>query len=110
MHLYKKQGRGYIIGLIVTVLLFLVVLTYFYGRISDMSEEVKTGDVEILQEKIEDAIITCYALEGSYPESIEYIEKHYGVVIDHKKYFVDYENDMVNLKPQVTVYRIITNE
>ena len=47
----------------------------------------------------------CYALEGSYPDEVSYLEQNYGVVIDHAKYNVFYQSLGSNLKPEVAVYR-----
>ena len=49
--------------------------------------------------------VVCYALEGSYPDEVSYLEQNYGVVIDHAKYNVFYQSLGSNLKPEVAVYR-----
>lgn len=40
---------------------------------------------------VDKAIRTCYALEGKYPESIEYLRENKYVLIDTEKYIYRYE-------------------
>ena len=45
----------------------------------------------------------CCAVEGSYPSSIEHLEKNYGLVINHNDYVVSYEWFADNVLPSVVV-------
>jgi hypothetical protein len=56
-----------------------------------------------LEETIRRDVITCYAAEGVYPPSVEYLEKHYGLQIDKSRYTVEYSVFADNLMPDVTV-------
>ncbi len=57
-----------------------------------------------IKEAIERACIQCYALEGSYPPNLEYLSKHYGLIINDDKYFYYYEVFASNVMPYVEVY------
>lgn len=106
MHLYKTKKGIPAPGIILSIFIFIIVAGLLYGQIKNMSDEVNQSDVDMLKDALENAVITCYAIEGSYPESLEYIEEHYGVKIDREKYFVDYENNLINMKPQISVYTL----
>jgi hypothetical protein len=56
-----------------------------------------------LEEAMLRAAIHCYAIEGSYPESLAYITENYGIHIDRRKYFVSYEIFASNILPDITV-------
>ena len=45
----------------------------------------------------------CDTLEGAYPESLEYLEKHYGLTVNKKEYIVTYEVFADNQLPTVQV-------
>lgn len=45
----------------------------------------------------------CAAVEGSYPSTIEYLEDHYGLSVNHKDYAITYEAFASNVAPSVTV-------
>lgn len=57
----------------------------------------------ILEQAIDKAVVTCYALEGFYPPSIEYLKENYGIQVDEEKYVVDYDIFAVNIMPEVTL-------
>jgi hypothetical protein len=59
--------------------------------------------LENLENSIRCSTVQCYALEGRYPESIEYLKEYYGVSYDEDKYFVDYVVQSSNLMPDITV-------
>ena len=45
----------------------------------------------------------CYAIEGSYPESLQYLKDNYGLTYDEEKYFIDYQVLGSNILPDVTI-------
>ena len=44
-----------------------------------------------------------YSVEGRYPESLSYMEKHYGLEYDKDEFVISYEIIGSNRMPQVTV-------
>ena len=106
MHLYKTKKGIPAPGIILSIIIFAIVAGMLYGQIKNMSGEVKKNDADMLKNALENAVITCYAIEGAYPESLEYIEEHYGVKIDREKYFVDYNKNVINMKPEISVYTL----
>ena len=56
-----------------------------------------------LEESIRRAAVTCYAVEGMYPPSLEYLVEHYGIQINEELYTVKYEIFASNLVPDITV-------
>jgi hypothetical protein len=57
----------------------------------------------VVEESIQKAAISCYALEGRYPQSFEYLTKNYGISIDTDKYAVFYSVFASNIMPDITV-------
>lgn len=62
------------------------------------------AEPERIVEAIENACIQCYALEGSYPPSLQYLKEHYGIILDNERYFYYYEIFASNIMPCVEVY------
>lgn len=56
-----------------------------------------------LENTVRTAAATCYAVEGMYPPTLAYLEEHYGVQIDTKRYTVYYDAFAENLMPDITV-------
>lgn len=70
-------------------------------------QKISAGTDQQQKESLEAAVrrdmVICYALEGSYPQSLAYLEEHYGLTYDTDKYIVNYEVMGSNLMPDVTV-------
>lgn len=65
-----------------------------------------TGRAEgrrLLEDGLHRAVAACYAAEGRYPESLAYLEEHYGIRADYTRYAVHYEIIARNLMPEITV-------
>ena len=58
---------------------------------------------DILQKALDRNITQCYALEGSYPSSLHYLEENYGLIYNKEHFFIDYQYIGGNLRPDVTI-------
>lgn len=94
-HTYRK--------LILSVCLFLVFLLLFYEGIFSLSENTKRRQKENLENALNRSITYCYAVEGVYPESLDYLKKNYGLTYDENRFFVDYKILGANILPDVTI-------
>ncbi len=101
MRLYrsKKQHRG----LLVSALIFIAVILLFQYGFKNISGTNSAEDLNVTQEAIRKAVVSCYAIEGVYPPSVSYLEQHYGVVINHNRYSVSYELAGSNIMPSIDV-------
>lgn len=103
MHLYKQKKKIPHLGLILTLVIFAAIGGYFIYGFSDVSDSVARQQKDTLERALDKAVVSCYAIEGSYPASVSYLEEHYGVVIDHERFLVDYQTIGSNVKPGVQV-------
>ena len=55
------------------------------------------------REAVLNAAMQCCAVEGSYPSTIEHLEEHYGLSVNHDDYIIMYEAFASNVMPSVTV-------
>lgn len=85
-----------IFGLILVLFLFAVEFT---GR-SQIEKQQESLEIAIARD-----IVQCYAIEGQYPPSLEYMEEHYGLTYDKNTFFVDYQPIAGNLYPDYTIIR-----
>lgn len=60
------------------------------------------SDTTAMKSAIDSALIECYALEGSYPDDIEYLSE-YGVWFDTENYKYNYDYRGTNIRPSVSV-------
>ncbi|MBO2515888.1 MAG: hypothetical protein CW338_01240 [Clostridiales bacterium] len=62
---------------------------------------------QLVEEALRKAVLTCYAIEGQYPPSIDYLRVNYGLSYNEDKYVVEYDNHgMANYFPEYTVYEL----
>ena len=87
------------------VLAFLILFVLFIQGVSSVSESTLSKQQESLETALERSISQCYAVEGSYPPSLEYLKQHYGLLYDEDSFLIDYEYYGSNLLPEVTVLR-----
>ncbi len=71
--------------------------------VSSVSENVQNSQVESLKSAIMRSAVHCYATEGAYPESLAYLEEHYGISWNKDQYVVDYTIIGSNMMPTVTI-------
>lgn len=90
-----KRAGGILLGAAALFLLIAVVTRM--GNFTNQQERLITRDA------IMKAVVNCYAIEGVYPQNLEYLEQHYGVTVDHDKYVVQYDIFAPNVLPQVDV-------
>lgn len=88
---------------LLAVLLFIVFFFLFTSGIAKFSQSTDENQTEMLHLAISRSITHCYATEGHYPESLEYLQEHYGIKYDTDKYFVDYQILGKNIFPDVTI-------
>ena len=58
---------------------------------------------QTMQQAIERALVHCYAIEGSYPPSIEYLSENYGINLQEDRFYYYYEYIGSNIRPIVQV-------
>ncbi len=104
--LQKTRPTGAFLGRVASVAAFGAVLGLFWLGLEDLSGVTAKQEAEGLANNIRQSAVHCYALEGFYPDSLAYLEEHYGLRYDHDKYVVDYEVIGDNLMPGVTVIRL----
>ena len=83
-------------------LLALVLFAFIFFSNSFRDSNLKQ-EKDILQKALDRNITQCYALEGSYPSSLTYLEKHYGLTYNKEHFFIDYQYIGGNLRPDVTI-------
>lgn len=90
-------------------LIFLLVNTILISLIwfaFKQSDEVKEQQViSKVKDQIQLAVLQCYALEGQYPESIEYLTDAYQLKMNTDAYHVFYNNNGANIMPDIDVVK-----
>lgn len=100
---YRGKKQHNLRNLFLSVLLFLLISVCFLQGISSVSSRTLREQKKSLEEAVQRGITQCYATEGRYPESLDYLKKEYGVQYDNELFFVDYQIAGANIMPDVTI-------
>ena len=94
-----KEKNSDVISLFSFMLaVFILLFTINYLKTKTVSESI-----QVMEANIRKAAISCYAIEGGYPDNLEYLEKHYGLQLDKKKYVIEYDVIGSNVMPWIAV-------
>ena len=80
-----------------------LITALFLSALSNFGTDKTEEDRQQLEKAISNAAVACYAIEGSYPPSVEYLTEKYGIQIDPERFIVKYERYASNLMPDITV-------
>lgn len=89
---------------------FIAVLGLFGAGALFFAKKADANGAETLRTSISHGSVQCYAIEGRYPPSVEYLEENYGIQIDRKRYSVFYSGFASNVMPDITVVEIQQEE
>lgn len=62
-----------------------------------------TAETEIVRSAVKNAALTCYAVEGAYPDDVAYLREHYRLAYDEDRYLVTYDSFASNMIPDIWV-------
>lgn len=99
----KKRNLRFAAGWVAVAAGFGLVIWLFLGAVFSFLGKAEAEGAENLQKSITRASVQCYAIEGRYPPSVEYLEENYGIRIDKERYAVFYDGFASNIMPDITV-------
>ncbi len=97
----KAQGLK---NIIISVVVALLTVVLFMLLLSSVSTARGNSETSLVEENTVRAAVTCYAIEGRYPEDLNYLEENYGLYINCERYFVSYEFQGDNLMPSIQAF------
>ena len=85
------------------LVLFTAILAIVAAGLGNAGQTVSREGASIAAQAVRRAAVSCYAIEGAYPESYEYLCNNYGLAINNQRYTVDYQVFASNIMPDITV-------
>ena len=98
----RYEARGLLQGLLFSLAALAAVLALCTAVARMDSGRTEEGARQ-LEEAIRRAAVTCYAGEGVYPPTLDYLREHYGIQVDGERYAVIYDVYAENLMPDIVV-------
>jgi len=104
-HLYEKRAAGGLRGFVVSVAALILAVGAFAWLVSAADMKSEAEQQAQLAEAVRRAMVTCYATEGQYPPTLEYLEANYALKFDDDRFIVSYDAFASNIMPSVSIFR-----
>ncbi len=82
------------------LLLLIIAAVLVFNRVESVQSREETG---IVRDAVRQAAITCYAVEGAYPEDVDYLREYYHLAYDADRYAVTLEGFASNVIPDIFI-------
>ena len=99
----KQSSRDRVLAMLLPVCIFVLIMFFFVQGMSSIARSTSAETKRSLETAIERSIVHCYAIEGRYPPSLQYLKDHYGITYDETAYYVNYQPVAANIRPDVVI-------
>ena len=82
---------------------FVALIVGFLVLINSLTSSSGNQEAELVHDAVKNAALTCYAVEGTYPESLDYLREHYKLAYNKDRFIVEYDAFASNVMPTITV-------
>ena len=97
------RSHSFARGLAITLVVFLALIYCGMSLFRGVSSASSAAQTELVQNAVRRAAVTCYAVEGAYPSTLDYLKRNYGLIYDEENYFVFYNSFASNILPEIRV-------
>ena len=101
----KKKKNGPARGLALTLIVFALIFGGTVALVQNIGASSETMEKELVLQAVRSAALTCYAVEGAYPMSLDELEHGYGLAYNKEAYIVVYNAFASNIMPDIQVLR-----
>ena len=101
--IFRKSAWDFLRAAILPIIFTTAIIVMVAFGLAQTEESSSAEGLRILEDSLRRAIVMNYAIEGRYPESIEHIERNFGIYIDRTRYAVHYRIFAPNILPEITV-------
>lgn len=88
---------------ILKILIIAAVLAGAIVLLGRIEHTEHTEETRIVHDAVKNAALTCYAVEGAYPEDVEYLREYYHLAYDEERYLVTYIPFAPNVLPTIYI-------
>ncbi len=100
----KAESRhAFLRGILITAAAFIAMVLVLVFSLSQVDERNQSEQVKALEDAVMRATLTCYAVEGRYPTSVNYLKENYGIVYNDNQFIVTLDSFASNLLPDIQV-------
>lgn len=83
--------------------MFIAIVLAFCLVVDQLTRASDKAELTLVRDAVKNAALTCYAVEGAYPEDIAYLRQHYGLAYNEERYMIYYDAFASNVLPDIRV-------
>ena len=88
---------------VASILIFIALILAFVLLVNNITNKNSGRELQIVRDAVKNAALTCYAVEGMYPDNLQYLREHYNLSYNKDRYIVYYEPLASNVIPSIKV-------
>jgi hypothetical protein len=88
---------------LISIAVFVLIIFVFYHFIGSVSSRTVAEQEKTLESALTRCITHCYAVEGYYPESLDYLKENYGLTYNEDLFYIDYQPLGSDIMPDTTI-------
>lgn len=101
----KTKKHGLARGLALTLAVFAALFGGAVAAFQKIGSSSENMEEQLVLDAVRRAALTCYAVEGAYPQSLVELERGYGLAYNKDAYIVSYDAFASNIMPNIQVLR-----
>ena len=91
---------------IAIILLMALLLAGVFMLVTRVDNANSGAQTQFVYDAVQNAALTCYAVEGTYPTELTDLRENYGLAYDESRYMVYYDAFGANLVPEIYVTEV----
>ena len=88
---------------VASILIFIALILAFVLLVNNITNKNSGRELQIVRDAVKNAALTCYAVEGMYPDDLNYLIEHYNLSYNKDRYIGYYEPLASNVIPSIKV-------
>ena len=96
----KRKNRKKDLLRLAVILGVLALFAFAFGRTGSFQQGEEAA---LVRDSVRRATLTCYAVEGAYPENLAYLKENYGLFYNEERFHVTYQSFAWNQIPDIYV-------
>lgn len=82
---------------------FVALILGFVLLLNSLTATSGDQEAQLVHDAVKNAVLTCYAVEGTYPETLDYLRENYKLAYNMERFVVEYDAFASNLMPTISV-------
>jgi hypothetical protein len=99
----KYKRFQWVRRIVMPILLLAAIIAVAWYAFSDAAESAERQRFDNMMRRIDQAVTACYAIEGRYPPTFDYLAENYGIRVDLKRFEVVYDIQFPNWRPFIEI-------